>query len=83
VIKAEHQGDPELADEVYSSVPARRFGRRQEIEVGHYSGRSNVIRWLEERGLAAGDEVVARVLAHAKQQDHTLTEAELLALVRG
>ena len=81
VVKAEHRGDPDLADAVYSSVPARVFGRRQEIEVGHYSGRSNVIRWLEERGLAAPDDLVARVLAHAKQQDHTLTEAEVLALV--
>jgi 2-isopropylmalate synthase len=82
VIKAEHRGAPELADTVYSSVPARVFGRQQEIAVGHYSGRSNVIRWLEERGLAAPEDLVTRLLAHAKQQDHTLTDAELLALVR-
>src|SRR5690606_13999335 len=43
VIRAERKGDLELADRVYSSVPARTFGRQQEIEVGHYSGRSNVV----------------------------------------
>jgi 2-isopropylmalate synthase len=81
VIKAEHKGDLDLADRVYSSVPARVFGRHQEIEIGHYSGRSNVVHWLEEHGLAIDDEVVARVLAHAKQQDHTLSEAEIRAVL--
>ena len=78
VIKAERLGN---ADEVYSSVPAHIFGRHQEIEVGHYSGRSNVIRWLEAHGVEASDEVVDRVLAHAKQQDHTLTEEEIRAVL--
>jgi hypothetical protein len=36
---------------VYSGVPASMVGREQEIEVGPMSGRSNVIYWLERRGL--------------------------------
>jgi 2-isopropylmalate synthase len=83
VIKAERKGDLDLADRVYSSVPARVFGRRQEIEVGHYSGRSNVVYWLQHHGVAASDDVVDRVFAAAKAADHTLSEAEIRALLPG
>jgi isopropylmalate/homocitrate/citramalate synthase len=82
VIKAERLGDDALVDGVYSSVPARVFGRQQEIEIGHQSGRSNVVHWLHAHGVAAGEDTVARVLAHAKRQDHTLDEAEILAVLR-
>ncbi len=79
IVKAERKGDRDLADRVYSSVPARVFGRRQEIEIGQYSGRSNVVHWLNEHGIDPREEVVARVLAYAKQQDHTLTESDIQA----
>jgi 2-isopropylmalate synthase len=82
VIKAEQRGDPELADRVYSSVPARVFGRRQEIEIGYSSGKSNVIWWLREHGIEAKDEITAELLAYAKQQDHTLTEDEIRGLLK-
>jgi isopropylmalate/homocitrate/citramalate synthase len=82
IIKAEAKGELELADKVYSSVPARVFGRKQLIEIGHYSGRSNVIYWLRERGIEPTDALVDRVLAHAKGRDSTLEEDEILAVVR-
>ena len=50
VIKAQQRGDDWLPTES-SGVPAAWFGRRQEIEVGHYSGMSNVKAWLISRGL--------------------------------
>ena len=53
VIKAFRKGDPTLVDAVYSGVPARMVGREQEIEIGPMSGKSNVVFWLEQRGLAA------------------------------
>lgn len=81
IIKAEKRGDHDLADRVYSSVPARRYGRRQTIEIGHYSGRSNVIYWLREHGYEPTDEVVERVFEAAKRRDHTLTESEIRAVV--
>lgn len=81
VIKAEKRGDHELADRVYSSVPARVFGRRQEIEVGHYSGRSNVVHWLTSHGYEPTDALVDRVFAVAKSTDHTLEEAELRRVI--
>src|SRR5690606_62715 len=81
IIKAQKLGDFDLADRVYSAVPARAFGRRQEIEIGHYSGRSNVIYWLREHGYEPTDALVDRVFAAAKTQDHTLSEAEVRAII--
>ena len=81
IIKAEQKGDLVLADKVYSAVPARVFGRRQLIEVGQFSGKSNVLHWLQEHGVEANPDLVTRILAHAKQQNHTLSEAEMQALL--
>lgn len=83
VIKAEKRGEQELADKVYSSVPARTFGRRQEIEIGHYSGKSNVVYWLQSHGYEPTDDVVDRVFAAAKAGNRTLTEEEIRALIDG
>lgn len=82
VIKAMRKRDAALVDAVYSSVPARMVGREQEIEVGPMSGRSNVVHWLEKRGLPATGEVVDRVFARAKSATHVLTEAEILDELR-
>ncbi len=81
IIKATKTGDSELSDRVYSSVPARVFGRKQEIEIGHYSGRSNVIYWLREHGYEPSDELVDRLFAFAKAQDHTLSHDEIAAVI--
>jgi 2-isopropylmalate synthase len=81
VIKAENKGDEELADRVYSSVPARAFGRRQEIEVGHYSGRSNVVYWLKSHGHPYDDKLVDRVFEVAKAGNHTLSTDEIEAII--
>jgi 2-isopropylmalate synthase len=78
VIKAFRKKELELVDAVYSGVPASLVGRRQEIEVGPMSGRSNVIFWLETRGLPATDDVVDRVFAKAKSSATVLTESDIL-----
>jgi len=51
------------------------------IEVGPLSGRSNVIFWLEKRGVPATDELVDRIFSVAKQSERVLTEEEILALL--
>ena len=66
VVKAFRKNDPDLADRVYSGVPARLVGRRQQIEIGPMSGKSNVVFWLEQRGLAPDDELVDRIFRRAK-----------------
>ncbi|MGQ0760946.1 MAG: LeuA family protein [Acidobacteriota bacterium] len=81
VIKSYRKGDTELADLIYSGVPAGLFGLKQVIEVGPMSGKSNVVYWLESRGLEASDDRVTRIYERAKQASAVLTEAEMLALV--
>jgi isopropylmalate/homocitrate/citramalate synthase len=77
VIKAFKKNDVELANAVYSGVPAQVFGLEQIIDIGPMSGKSNVHFWLERRGIAATDELVDRIFARAKRSDHTLTDAEI------
>jgi 2-isopropylmalate synthase len=77
VIKAFKKHDLVLADAVYSAVPASLVGREQVIEIGPMSGRSNIIYWLEKRGLEATDERVDRIYAKAKASATVLTEAEV------
>jgi 2-isopropylmalate synthase len=78
VVKAFHTHDPDLADTVYSGVPARLVGRSQQIEIGPMSGKSNVVFWLEQRGLAADEDVVDRIFRRAKSSPTVLTEHEIL-----
>jgi len=66
---------------IYSGVPSHLFGLEQVIEVGPLSGRSNVIFWLEKRGVPATDELVDRIFNAAKQSERILTEQEILALL--
>ncbi len=80
IIKAYRKKDPMLANTVYSGVPSHLFGLEQVIEIGPLSGRSNVIYWLEKRGIPATDELVARIFDAAKKSSRILTEEELLAL---
>ncbi len=83
IIKAEAKGDAWLADRIYSGVPAGMVGRRQEIEITPMSGVSNVKYWLRSRGLdAEDDELCMRIFNYVKTQDHTLSEEEVLGLVR-
>jgi 2-isopropylmalate synthase len=77
VIKAQKKGAAWLADRVYSGVPASWVGRGQEIEVGHMSGASNVLYYLESRGLPCRPEVVQAVLAAAKRSERLLTDEEI------
>jgi 2-isopropylmalate synthase len=83
VIKAQAQGDDWLADRIYSGVPAGWFGRRQEIQIGHQSGLSNVRFWLHQRGIDASDELVQAVFQAAKSTNRMLSDAEVMAVVEG
>jgi isopropylmalate/homocitrate/citramalate synthase len=82
VIKAYKKKDVELANTVYSGVPSHIFGLQQIIDIGPMSGKSNVLFWLEHRGLPANEDVVERIYKCAKASDHTLSEAEILECVQ-
>jgi 2-isopropylmalate synthase len=81
VIKAFKKNDIELANTVYSGVPSHVFGLEQIIDIGPMSGKSNVLFWLDRRGIAVNDDLVERIYSRAKQSDHTLSEAEILECV--
>lgn len=81
IVKALHRGDVELADAVYSGVPAALVGRRQEIEIGPLAGHSNVIYWLEMNGYDPSPGRVDRILQTAKNSPRILSEAEIRAVL--
>jgi 2-isopropylmalate synthase len=81
VIKAYKKNDIELANTVYSGVPSHLFGLEQVIDVGPMSGKSNVLFWLDRRGISASEDVVDSIYQRAKASDHTLSEAEILECV--
>ena len=81
VVKAFRKNDRELVDAVYSGIPASLVGREQEIDVGPMSGKSNVVFWLEKRGIEASDELVERIFAAAKKSDSVLGEDAIRALL--
>ncbi len=82
ILKAKAKGDNELADRVYSGIPASLVGRRQEVEIGPMSGQANVHYWLASRGLPATPELVSEICRRAKESRRVLSEAEVLACCR-
>jgi 2-isopropylmalate synthase len=82
VMKAFRKNDRALMDAVYAAVPASLVGRVQEIDVGPLSGKSNVVFWLESRGLPATDEVVDRIFAAAKASNRTLTHDQVQTIIQ-
>ena len=79
VIKALKKNDRDLADSVYSGVPAHLFGQEQTIDIGPMSGKSNVIFWLERHHIEPTEEAVIRIYDRAKNSSRTLTDAEIRA----
>jgi 2-isopropylmalate synthase len=59
------------------------FGKRQEIEIGQYTGESNVVYWLKKRGYEPTKELVAAVLAAAKRGNRVLADDEIIAVIKG
>ena len=80
IIKALRNHDRNLADAIYSGVPAHLVGLEQIVEIGPMSGKSNVIYWLARHGIAETDELVSRIFEAAKQSSRVLTDDELRAL---
>jgi 2-isopropylmalate synthase len=80
IVKARAKGDDWLADRIYSGVPAALVGRRQLVEVGPMSGESNVVFWLQERGIEPRRELVAAIFQRAKQAAAVLSEGEIAAV---
>ncbi len=81
VIKAIKKGDQWLADRVYSGVPAQDFGLKQVIRIGHMSGRSNIIWWLQQNGYEVDDDMVTHMFEVAKGQRRMMSDEEVHAAI--
>jgi 2-isopropylmalate synthase len=83
VIKAFKKGDVELADAVYSGVPAGMVGLQQQIAVGPMAGKSNAAFVLERLGIEPTEDRVQRVLAAGKSSKRLLTDDQVRAAALG
>jgi 2-isopropylmalate synthase len=83
IIKALKKHDRELADAVYSGVPAHLFGLEQIVEIGPMSGKSNVVYWLARHNIPAEDGLVNRIYEVAKGASRMLTEEEIRGICGG
>jgi len=83
IIKALKTHDRELADAVYSGVPAHLFGLEQIVEIGPMSGKSNVVYWLARHNLPVEDGLVNRIYEVAKGASRMLTEEEIRGICSG
>ncbi len=81
IIKAKKKGDDWLADRIYSGVPASMVGKKQIIDIGHMSGESNVVAWLQARGYQASPALVAEIFRAAKAASRTLHDDEIEGIV--
>ena len=81
VIKAQRKGDHWLADRIYSGVPAGLFGKKQTIEVGHYSGLSNVNFWLETHDVPPQAGLAEHILKIAKAKSRVLADEEVQSII--
>ncbi|HZS59541.1 MAG TPA: hypothetical protein VFA43_09745 [Gemmatimonadaceae bacterium] len=69
-----------LRDRLYTAFPPSMIGRHQDVRISPASGASNVRWWLEQRGYAADEGLVAYVLSAAKAADRVLEAEEIEAL---
>jgi 2-isopropylmalate synthase len=82
VIKATKKGHEWLADRVYSGVPASWTGADQKIEIGPMSGASNVVFWLETRGVEPEEGLVEVIFEAAKNSNRVFTEEAVWRMVK-
>ncbi|MCP2507765.1 MAG: hypothetical protein NLN64_05695 [Candidatus Thalassarchaeaceae archaeon] len=77
VVKAMKKGDHWLADRIYSGVPAQKYGLEQKIRIGHMSGRSNIIWWLNKNEYKITDELLEYLFDVAKSQIRLMEDEEV------
>ncbi|MFL2958162.1 MAG: LeuA family protein [Candidatus Thalassarchaeaceae archaeon] len=82
VVKAMDKGDHWLADRIYSGVPASDYGLKQNIRIGHMSGRSNIIWWLKNNRYEVTDELVEYMFSVAKKQRKLMEDKDIHNSVR-
>ena len=82
ILKAEVQGEADIAASVYSGVDPRLVGLDYGIQVGSCSGRSNVRFLLRREGLEVGDEIIDKILIKARSENRILLNEEVYAMAK-
>ncbi|MCI4397243.1 MAG: 2-isopropylmalate synthase [Acidobacteria bacterium] len=82
MLKALKKGDHEVSELVYSAAVPGWFGRSHSVEIGPMSGSSNVVYWLESRGVEPSDALVAAVLSRAKRSSSTLRDEDIHEIIK-
>lgn len=72
-----HPDSQNLADSIYSSVPASMLGKEQEVYINHMSGKANVQYWFQRRGILPKPETVEAILRLAKSRNDLLQPGEI------
>lgn len=81
VCQALEAGQPQVAESVYSAVPASAVGRKLEIAVGPCSRPAHVRHWLRSHELSQSPEWVDGLLQRAQQSPEVLSDLELVDMV--
>lgn len=81
IIKAKKKGLYDIANTIYSSVPAELIGRVQEIELGPMSGKSNVCYILDKYNIEKTDKNISFLLEKAKSSNHVFSSQEIESII--
>jgi 2-isopropylmalate synthase len=76
ILKARQLGI-DFEDAIFSSVPASKLGRIQEIVIGPTSGMANARYLLEQIGITVSEELTHQLLAYAKSKDRWLSSDDI------
>lgn len=81
VLKAMKTGNQWLSERIYTSIPSSWLGKEQVLRIGPLSGKANVIFWLENNGVEYNENMVHKILNHAKLTNHTLSDEEIKSII--
>ena len=81
ILKAEEQGEKEIAALVYSGVNPNIVGLDYGIQVGPHSGQSNVRFILNRLGIHASNQQINQVLTVARTENRIMPENEVTTLL--
>ena len=82
IAKASEKKQYDLAENIYSSVPASWIGRENEIKIGPLSGKWNVIYWFKKNNIPYTDAMINILLAEAKRVDKIMTDKQILTFIK-
>ncbi len=82
ILKAKLRQNEDIAACIYSGVNPSLVGLNYNIQVGPYSGRSNVEYIMNQHGMQLTDETIGNILATARTENRVLTETEVLTLAK-